>query len=110
MNIKISGNMTVTNGQMGDVNTMTAKCHDNMNLLQEEDWREIKDFLSKRLTELPKSGDSIQLVKEGLNYVERKDESGFRGFYLRNRESFINNVCSNIVSSGLMLILSKLNF
>ena len=44
MNIKISGNMTVTNGQMGDVNTMTVKCHDNMNLLQEEDWREIKDL------------------------------------------------------------------
>lgn len=110
MNFNVSGNMTVMNAQMGEANTMTVNCPGKVDLLQEGEWQEMKDFLDRRLAELPEKGDSARLVKESLRLVESKDEGGLREFFLRNRDSFINNVCSNVISSGLMLILSKLSF
>lgn len=110
MNLHLNGNITVMNGQMGDVNTMTINCSDSKVVLQEQDWNELDRFLRMRLSEVHENENSYMLVKESLNYTEKRDEMGLKGFLKRNKESFINNVISNVASSGIICLLSKLNF
>ena len=110
MNLNISGNMTVINGQMGDTNTMVIGCSEERNVLQEQDWRDMQKLLSSHLSEVSWNEDANELIKESMSYVEKKDEAGLKGFLKRNKEGFVNNVLSNIASSGLLLLFSKLNF
>lgn len=110
MNLNISGNMTVMNGQMGDTNTMVIGRSEEGNVLREQDWRDLQRLLSAHLSEVSWNEEANGLINEGMGYIKKKDEAGLKGFLKRNKESFVNNVLGNITSSGLLLLLSKLNF
>ncbi len=110
MNFNLNGNMTVVNGQFGDTNTMWINNSKNEHILEEQDWTELQNFISMRIGQLSKEEESYLIAKESLQYIEKKDEIGLKGFLKRNRESFMNNVLSNVASSGLIFLLSKLNF
>lgn len=110
MNLTLGGNITVTHGQIGDNNTMTINHAENDNVLLEHEWMELKEFLYARLPDLSKNEESYILAKESLNCIEKKDETKLKSILNRNRESFINNVLSNVASSGIILLLSKLGF
>lgn len=108
MELRLNGNINARNVQIGDTNTMTVTYEEKESILQEKDWEELKKFLNMRLAELGKNENSYILAKEGLGYVEKRDERGLKGFLARNKEGFFCNVLSDIASSGLVLLLSRL--
>lgn len=110
MELKMSGDINARNVQIGDTNIMTVVHEGEEGILQEKDWEELEKFLNTRLAELTENENSFVLTKKGLGYVEKRDEKGLKGFLARNRESFFCNVASDIVSSGLALLLSRLSF
>lgn len=110
MELKLNGNINATNMQIGDNNIMTVTSVKKKGVFQEKDWKELEDFLSARLTELSRDENSYAVAKKSLDYVVKKDEKGFRKFLARNKESFFCNVLSDVASSGLILLLSKLSF
>ncbi|EOS30262.1 MAG: hypothetical protein HFI04_15020 [Lachnospiraceae bacterium] len=110
MGFKINGDINARNMQIGDNNLMTVIHEGEEELLREKDWEELKKFLNIRLADLAGNENSFALAKKGLDYAERRDEKGLKGFLARNKESFFCNVMSDIASSGLVLLLSRLSF
>ena len=47
------------------------------------------------------------LIHKGLEYVNAKDESGFRKFLVDNKDSFFIGILSNLVSTGLLPLLNQ---
>lgn len=110
MGLKINGDMNAQNVQIGNNNTMTVTYGGEDGILQEKDWEELEKFLDMRLNELSGEENAFVLAEKGLAYAERRDEKGLKGFLARNKESFFCNVMSDIASSGLVLLLSRLSF
>lgn len=110
MLFKVSGDINARNVQMGENNIMTVIHEGEKGVLQEKDWKELEKFLNARVDDLAENENAFVLAKRGLDYVEKRDEKGLKGFLARNKESFFCNVMSDIASSGLVLLLSKLSF
>lgn len=96
MGFKINGDINARNMQIGDNNLMTVIHEGEEELLREKDWEELKKFLNIRLADLAGNENSFALAKKGLDYAERRDEKGLKGFLARNKESFFCNVMSDI--------------
>ncbi len=109
MELKLNGDINAGNIQIGETNTMTITYEEKKELLQEKDWEELEKFLSIRLTELTENRNLYMLTKKGLDYAEKRDEKGFKGFLVKNKDNFFCNVLSEIASSGLVLLLSRLS-
>lgn len=88
MKIQFSDNSQVHNSQFGHDNKMYIGESKVEYVISQKYWEELDEFLSKRLTEKLVSEEAYQMVEEALKYVKEKDETGFKGFLKRNKESF----------------------
>lgn len=98
------------NAQFGNGNIMINTKECAVNVLREEQWNELENFLKLRADETKTLQSIYAMTNEALEYAKKKDESGLKGFIKRNKESFFTNVLSDVVSSGLTLALTKLSF
>lgn len=98
------------NAQFGNGNIMINTKECAVNILNEEQWIELENFLKLRADETKTLKSIYTMTNETLEYVKKKDERGLKAFIKRNKESFFINVLSDAVSAGLTLALAKLSF
>ena len=98
------------NVQVGNGNLMINTKECAVNILNEEQWIELENFLKLRADETKTLQSIYTMTNEALEYVKKKDERGLKGYIKRNKESFFTNVLSDVVSTGLILALTKLSF
>lgn len=96
--------------QFGDGSLMINTKEHTSNVLQKEEWEELEAFLELRAKEVKEREHISFITSKALEYVKKKDENGLNGFIKRNKETFFTNVLSDVVSSGLLLALTKLSF
>lgn len=98
----------IINSQFGNGNTMYNAYEPKTEVLQEKHWDELIIFLSKRLNELEHDSESYKIADSALEYSKQRNETGLKNFVNSNKEAFFTNVLSDIASSGLLYVLSKL--
>lgn len=108
MQVNFGDGVSIGNMQVGDNNTMNAQTVNSQRLLGESDWSELGNFLERRLAESTEKDVYKPMIENTLSYVNHRDENGLKGFIKRNKESFFTNVMSDVASSGLILLLSRL--
>lgn len=106
MQIQFGENNTISNVQFGNHNKMYVE--NKKNLIPEEYWRELTQILNFLLDKGELKGETETVAKDVLGYVNQENENGLIGALKRNKETFFTNILSNVASSGLVLLLTKL--
>ncbi len=99
------GETKITNSQFGDESIMNIHPDQTPHIITERHWKELKTILTKKLDDGTLQEPYNLLTNEALNYVGKKDETGFKKFWTKNKDNFLTNVLSGLVSSGLSLLL-----
>lgn len=105
MEIKINDS-GISNCQIGNNNTMYVERGESV--LRDKEWKELQLFIDKRLVELLPGENTYEIGKKAMTYVKNKDESGLRGFIIKNKDAFFTNLLSDLVSSGLISSIFRL--
>lgn len=109
MQINMGDNISITNAQFGTNNTLIANNDvEKQNIMGEKEWLELEKFLDIRLSQVANQHDIYDLTADILKYAKKKDENGLKGFITRNKDVFFTNILSDVVSSGLVLMLTRL--
>ena len=108
MPVYFYGETKITNSQFGDESIMNIYTNQTPLIITEPYWKELMTILTKRLEDGTLQEPYNLLTKEALNYVNKKDETGFKKFWTKNKDNFFTNVLSGLVSSGLSLLLGQL--
>ena len=106
MEINFKDEVHMNNIQFGDNNKMYI--YKESNLFTKENWEELDFLLSEKLKDRTLDKSQISLINTALGFIEERNEMGFRKFFIKNKDSLITNILSNMMSSGLSLLLSNL--
>lgn len=104
----MANNYNFSNVQFGNNNNMYNTYESKSDILQEEQWKELEKFLDKRLKELKYVPGNYMIEKEILKYSKQRDEKGLRKFIDSNKDAFITNILSDLVSAGLSFMAKLL--
>lgn len=104
----MTNNYNFSNVQIGNNNNMYNTYETKSEILQEKHWAELEIFLNERLKELKYGSENYMIAKECLEYSKKRDEKGLRRYINANKENFLTNVLSDVVSSGLLFVLNKM--
>lgn len=107
MEINFASGMSMTNVQFGENNTMFVDNRAIPSFLGEKDWKELEMILNQKAVDKNLSNSQKLLIHKGLEYVNVKDESGFRKFLVNNKDSFLTSILSNLASTGLLALLNQ---
>lgn len=108
MPVYFYGETKITNSQFGDESIMNIYSAQTPHIITEAHWKELKTILTKKLEDGTLQEPYNSLTNEALNYVDKKDEPGFKEFWTKNKDNFFTNILSGLVSSGLSLLLGQL--
>lgn len=97
----MANNYNFSNVQIGNNNNMYNTYESKSDILQEKQWKELEKILDKRLKELKYVPENYMIEKEILKYSKQRDEKGLKKFIDSNKDAFITNVLSDLVSAGL---------
>lgn len=108
-NVEINfNNSSIFNAQIGNKNKMYMNNNSHQSAITEKHWEEIDSILNKKLMTNTLSESQSMLTNNALEYVEKRDEQGFRKFWVSNKDNFLTNLFSNLASSGLLELLNHL--
>ena len=94
-----------SNVQIGNNNNMYNTYESKSDILQEEQWKKLEEVLDKRLKELKYVPKNYMIETEILKYSKQRDEKGLRKYIDSNKDAFITNVLSDLVSAGLSFMV-----
>ena len=110
MQINMGDNVSIASAQFGKNNTIIINNNvEKQEIMGDHEWRELETFLDMRLPQIANRHDTYELAKDIMKCTKNKDEKGLKGFIQRNKDAFFTNILSDAVSSGLMLILTRLS-
>ena len=107
MAINFNGQTTIIDSQIGDKNTYHNNVYYN-EPLTENDWKKIEKFFIQSLKEMGNNPDLHNFFEDSKKYASSKDNRGLQNHFKKNCTEFIKNVLSNMASTGILTLLSKI--
>lgn len=108
MQVNFNGNNKISNSTFGDHNTIYhVVSQENVN---EIPWDELQTVLERGRSIPAYGAEQKKLIEEALNFVNKRDEKGIKGFIKKNKDEFFVNILSELATSGLFSILQNFCF
>lgn len=85
--------------QIGDHNTMNLNSH--INDFTEEQWDEIKKFLSERRNDFSYNSEEYGLICEAECLAGKKDQTKLKNLITKKKDIFINSVLSTVAAASV---------
>lgn len=98
-------NSSVRNAQFGDGNMMVSS---SGRTIQDDDWEELQEILEERKRNFSVGDKEYIVAQKAIGYADKKDVTGLRTFIRENKGVFFTNLLSNLASTGVMQILTRL--